>query len=102
MVITKSNEPFSARLTMNKNKIVRTNELRHLGVWINSSLKWDKHISEICKKAYTRLKMITKLKYIGAPKEDLIEMYCLYVRSLTEYCSTAFHSSLSIQLSNKI
>ena len=102
MVITKSNERFSTRISMNENIIERTNKLKRLGVWINSSLTWDKHISEMYKKSYPRLKMLTMLKYVGAPKEDLIEIYSLYIRSFTEYCSTAFHSSLTSQLSNKI
>ena len=45
MVITNSNELFATRLTMNINMINRTIELKHLGVWINSSLSWNKHIS---------------------------------------------------------
>ena len=63
---------------------------------------WDKHISEMCKRAYPRIKMITKLKYVGVAIEDLIELYSLKIRSITEYCSTAFHSSLTKKLSNKI
>ena len=46
--------------------------------------------------------MLTKLKFVGVQIEDLIELYCLFIRSLTEYCSTAFHSSLSNKLSNKL
>ena len=34
--------------------------------------------------------------------KDLIELYCLHICSITEYCSTAFHSSLSQKLSNKL
>ena len=46
--------------------------------------------------------MLTKLKYVGVATEDLVELYCLHIRSLTEYCSTAFHSSLQQKLCNKI
>ena len=46
--------------------------------------------------------MLSKLKYVGVPIEDLLELYSLHIRSLTEYCSTAFHSSLSLRLSNKL
>ena len=42
------------------------------------------------------------MKYVGVNIDSLVELYCLLIRSLTEYCSVAFHSSLSIQLSNKI
>ena len=46
--------------------------------------------------------MLTKLKYVGTSKEDLLQGYCMFIHSLTEYCSTAFHSSLSQRLSDKI
>ena len=65
-------------------------------------MSWDRNITEICKKAYPRVKMLTKLKFVGVRTGELIELYCLYIRSLTEYCSSAFHSSLSNRLSNKL
>ena len=74
----------------------------HLGVWITDDLKWDKHISETCKKAYPRIRMLTKLKYVGTSYEDLIDIYCKFIRSLTEYASTSFHSSLTQKLENKL
>ena len=39
--------------------------------------------------------MITKLKYAGVPIEDLLNIYILFVRSVTEYCAVAFHPSLN-------
>ena len=41
--------------------------------------------------------MISKLKYIGTKTEDLIDIYRLYVRSVLEYCSVVFHSSLTLE-----
>ena len=29
-------------------------------------------------------------------------LYCLHIRSSTEYCSTAFHSSLNLKQANKL
>ena len=46
--------------------------------------------------------MITKLKYVGICREDLIEIYILYIRSLLEYCSTLWHSSLTLDQRNRI
>ena len=40
--------------------------------------------------------MLTKLKYVGIRTEDLIEIYILFIRSVTEYCAVAFHSTLTI------
>ena len=102
MVLTKSKDRFATRLSVNNQTIDKTNEMVHLGVWISEDLTWNKHISELCKRAYPRVKILTRLKYVGTSEDDLIELYCLLIRCLTEYCSVAFHSSLSIPLSNKI
>ena len=40
--------------------------------------------------------MLTKLKYVGTSIEDLLEIYKLFIRSLTEYCAVAFHPSLTL------
>ena len=46
--------------------------------------------------------MLTRLKYVGVKTEDLLDVYVLYIRSVTEYCSTVFHSRLTDADSNKI
>ena len=73
-----------------------------LGVWISEDMSWDKNCKEICKKAYSRLSMITKLKYVGVNTGDLIDIYILFIRSVTEYCAVSFHSSLTNQQSEKL
>ena len=73
-----------------------------MGLWITKDLTWEKNTSEICKKAYTRMRMLTKLKYVGTKTKDLIEIYSMFIRSTAEYCSTVFHSNLTERLSNKI
>ena len=40
--------------------------------------------------------------YVGVKIEDLIDIYILFIRSVTEYCSVAFHSSLTLEQSNKL
>ena len=46
--------------------------------------------------------MLTKLKYVGVGMDDLLDVYKLFIRSCIEYCSVAFHSSLTIELSDKL
>ena len=41
--------------------------------------------------------MLTKLKYVGVGTNDLINIYILFIRSCTEYCSVAFHSRLTTE-----
>ena len=38
-------------------------------------------------KPFTRIDMPTKLKYVGFSIEDVLEIYCLFIRSTAEYCS---------------
>ena len=46
--------------------------------------------------------MLTKLKYVGTSTEDLIDIYILFVRSVAEYCSVVFHSSMTQEESEKL
>ena len=80
----------------------RINVTKILGLWISEDLSWTKNCQDICQRAYSRLSMITKLKYVGVGTEDLLDIYVMFIRSITEYCSVAFHSSLTVEQSNKI
>ena len=46
--------------------------------------------------------MLTKVCYVGVSIEDLIEIYCLWIRSVAEYNSVLFHDSLTIEESNSL
>ena len=46
--------------------------------------------------------MLSKLKYVGVSTEDLIDIYTLFIRSRAEYLSVVWHSSLTVQQTNKI
>ena len=102
MIFSRSGEKFTTRLTLNNENLERTNKLKLLGLHITENLSWSENCTQICRKAYSRMQMITKLKYVGVPKEDLIEVYILFIRSLAEYCSVAFHPSLTIEQSKKL
>ena len=46
--------------------------------------------------------MITKLKYVGIPTADLLDIYTMYIRSRLEYCAVVWHSTLTLEQSNDI
>ena len=46
--------------------------------------------------------MLTKLKYVGESEEDLLDIYKLHIRSITEYCSVVFHSRLTKEESDEL
>ena len=95
MVFSRSHSDFATRLNINNVFMERTSDVKLLGVWLSDDLSWSRNCKEMSIKAYSRLTMLTKLKYIGTSVEDLLDIYILYIRSVLEYCSVAFHSSLT-------
>ena len=102
MIFSRSKDNIATRLKIGDSVLERKPAQKILGMWVSADLSWSQHCQEICKKAYSRLSMLTKLMYVGVRIEDLIDIYILYIRSLAEYCSVAFHSSLTVEQSNKI
>ena len=95
MVFSRSETEFATRLTIDGTTLERIEETKLVGVWLTTWLDWDKNTRETCKKAYARMTMLTKLKYVGVDTADLIHIYILYIRSLLEYCSVVWHSTLT-------
>ena len=102
MVFSRSDTEFATRLSLNGRTIDRIEETKLVGVWLTTWLDWDKNCREICKSAYARMTMLTKLKYVGVPTDDLLNIYILYVRSLLEYCSVVWHSTLTVEQSKNL
>ena len=73
-----------------------------LGVTIQTNLQWDLHVNEIVGKASKRLHILRVLKRSGAPQHDLLRVYIALIRSVLEYCCPVWHSSLSVQLLERI
>ena len=79
MVFSRSQEKFATRLNMNGVLLEKVPATKLLGVWVTEDLSWSRNCSEICKKAYYRLTMLTKLKYVGTKTENLIDInYTVY------------------------
>jgi hypothetical protein len=102
MIFSRTKVNFSTRLQINDENLDRLQVTKILGVWIQEDMSWSRNCQEICKKAYSRLSMITKLKYVGVSQDDLLDIYILFIRSVTEYCSVSFHSSLTQEQRNKL
>ena len=102
MIFSRSKENIATRLNIGGTILERKSSQKILGVQISDDLSWSRHCQEVCRKAYSRMSMISKLKYVGVKIDDLIEIYILYIRSLTEYCSFAFHSSLTVEQNNRL
>ena len=95
IIFTKARQDFASRLTLNNKLLERKKVTKLVGVWIEEKGGWARNTAEICKSAYAKLSMLTKLKYAGVGMKDLVETYTLFIRSRAEYVSVAFHSSLT-------
>ena len=95
IIFTKAREQFAARLTLNNKQLERKKVTKLVGVWLEEKGGWARNTAEICKSAYAKMSMLTKMKYAGVNTKDLVETYSLFIRSRAEYVSVAFHSSLT-------
>ena len=102
ILFSRSKEEFTSRITINENNISKVSIIKILGVWLQEDLKWQENTKQICKKAFSGVSLLSKLKYVGINTDDLLTIYKLFIRCIPEFCSTAFHSSLTEELSNKI
>ena len=95
MVFTRCQSDFTVRLKMNYKSLDQVHAIKLLGVWVTEKMSWQLNTEEACKKAYSRLSLLTKLKYVGVSRNDLIDVYKLFIRSRLEYCSVVFHTMLT-------
>ena len=102
MIFTRMKEDFTTRLFMNGRSLERISVTKLLGVWIDEDMSWSKNCKEICKKAFSRLSIITKLRYVGVSQADLLDIYVLFIQSVAEYCSVSFHLSLTQEQTRKL
>ena len=87
---------FSTRLYLNGSKIDQVKETQLLGVTLRDDLSWKSNTANIVKKAYKRMIILKRLYQFGVPREDLIQIYILYIRSVVEQSAVIWHSSLTV------
>ena len=102
IIFSRSKEDFTTRLYINDVKLDKLSVIKLLGIWLEEDLSWERNTREICKKAFSRVHILSKLKFVGIKREDLLDIYKLFIRSLAEYCSVVFHSSLTQRQAKKI
>ena len=76
----------------------RVESYKVLGLTIQNNLKWDSHISEVV----TRVHILRVLRRNVVSSPHLLQVYFTLVRPLLEYCCPVWHSSLTINLSDKV
>ena len=102
IIFSRSQTQFTTRLSLGNTIVEQVKAIKLLGVWITKDLSLNLNCQEMIKKAYSRITLLTKLKYVGTKTEDLLNVYVLFIRSYLEYCSVAWHSSLTLQQSEML
>ena len=102
IIFNRAQADFNTRLSINNRILEEVHEARVLGVVLTDDVKFEKNTQDICRRAFARITMLTKLKYVGVPNSDLVDVFSLFIRSLLEYCSVTWHSSLTKEQSDDI
>ena len=93
-IFSKNKHLFNSPPVIFNNKYIeRVHEHKHLGVWLSSSLNWDKHVHETCLKANRKLAVLRSVRYLDRSTLDLL--YKLTVRSVIDYGLPVYYSTLT-------
>ena len=87
-----NHDPKNCDVTINiKNNCIQIeNCVKLLGTYIDSKLKFDKHISVLCQRTAHRINSIGRIsKFLS--KESLLFLYNAYILSNFNYCSCVWH-----------
>ena len=74
-------------------------ETKLLGVMINNKLTWDSNTAFLVTRSNARMRLLHKLVDFGVPREDLVNIYVLFIRSILEKTYQVWHSSHTLSLS---
>ena len=96
----KLDRPFHPPLVMDNNIISTVSEHKHLGLTISDDGGWGKHVDMIYKKAYTRVNILRKFKFI-LDRKTLEKIYMSFIRPLLEYGDVIWDNNTSL-LINKL
>ena len=86
---------FSTRIYMNNTLLEIVNETRILGLILSDDLSWRKNTDNLITKANARMIIVRKLVEFSIPFEDLVNLYCIFIRSILEFNSVVWFSSIS-------
>ena len=88
------NFDFVPEFEIEGNLVETQEEMKILGIIISNTLSWRSNTDNMCKKAYSRLWMIKRLKQAGANLEDMKDVYIKQIRSLLEFGVPVWNSGL--------
>ena len=98
---SKSDKGFNP-VNVNDRNLEVVNHAKLLGLNLSKDLKWNIHISEIIKKAASRLYFLRQLKWSKVASKELTQFCVACIRPVTKYACQVYHNSLPNYLSNDL
>jgi hypothetical protein len=86
---------FQPALSLANQELDMVEEMRLLGVVIQSDLKWTSNTEQMMVKGYKRLWSLRRLKGMGASLDDLKDVFIKQVRSVLELAVPAWNGALN-------
>ena len=71
-------------------------EFKVLGLIFFTDLRWNKHVKYICKRGYSQLWFLRRLKKLGASAKILIDIYEKHIGSILEYAVPAWGPMITV------
>ena len=90
-----TDKQFSTDIVLKNEKLQSVNQTKLLGTIITDQLKWNENAKYIVRKANLKRLMLHKFSNFTKNKVHLMHIFKSQVRSVLEYCSTVWHSSLT-------
>ena len=93
---TSRNYDFTPQLALTDNTTLElVEEFRLLGLVIQSNMGWQANTNNICKKAYSRIWMLRRLRNLGASQADMLDVYNKQIRCVLEFCVAVWTPGLT-------
>ena len=89
------NYQFSTRVYLNNSLLDIIDQTRLLGTVVSTDMTWHSNTQYIIQRGYQRMSMLRKLYEFDIPKADLVMIYNMYIRSVLEYNSNVWFSSIT-------
>ena len=83
------------QLELGNHELELVEEMRVLGVIMQSNMKWTANTEHIVTKAFKKLWVVRRLKGLGAQTEELVDIYVKQVRSILELAVPAWHGAIT-------
>ena len=97
LISRKANKHFHPPLKMNDEPIKEVSSHKHLGIFFSNDGTWHQHIDYLTSKAWTRLNIMRKLKFI-LDRQSLEIIYTSFIRPVLEYADVVWDNCTQYEI----